>query len=360
MKKKNSLIHFISLGLIILLILSGCAPSPDENDSSNPASNENTAADNNKTNEVENNYSEEPNADEVIPEEPAIVSNVPENNRHVFLEGMEALSNEPVQIEIPTDDGRTIQGYYYPGLYNPGPILVLMHWAGGDMHDWDVIAPWLQNRGVEPLRYGNDSPWWNPTWFPELPEWASFGVIVFNFGEFGLKESDRDTWVLDAKAAVDFATQLEEASPDQITTMGASIGSDGSPDGCYLHQLDDTSIGTCLGAFSFSPGNYLKNVDNFNFTYAETIEGLVMNPDAEKVAYCLAAKEDYDSPDTCLGAIQDKEEFDRYKVFLYPGGAHGMRLVEPDQFPIEPELQKTSLEIYLMFLEDVYQIELDE
>ncbi|MBT4003997.1 MAG: hypothetical protein HOF10_11860, partial [Chloroflexi bacterium] len=98
MKKKNSLIHFISLGLIILLILSGCAPSPDENDSSNPASNENTAADNNKTNEVENNYSEEPNADEVIPEEPAIVSNVPENNRHVFLEGMEALSNEPVQI----------------------------------------------------------------------------------------------------------------------------------------------------------------------------------------------------------------------------------------------------------------------
>ncbi len=357
MKKKIGFIHVISVGLIFLLLLSGCGPKSVENNKSNPPTIENSLAPN-ANDDVENNAEENP-GDDSGTEEILSDSNVPEENRHVFLEGSDPLSNEPRQIEFLTDDGRTIQGYYYPGLYNPGPILVLMHWAGGDMHDWDVIAPWLQNRDTEPLGYGNDSLWWNPTWFPEMPDWVSFGIIVFNFGEFGLRESDRNTWVLDAKAAVNYATQLDEANPEQITTMGASIGSDGSPDGCYLHQLDNISTGTCLGAFSLSPGNYLRNTDNFDFSFAETIEGLVMDTNANKVVYCLAATDDNNSPATCLGAIQDKEEFGRYKVFIFPGGAHGMRLVEPDHIPTEPEINKTSLEIYLMFLEEVYQIDFD-
>jgi dienelactone hydrolase len=250
-----------------------------------------------------------------------------------------------------------LEGIYYPGAYSPGPVIVLMHWAGGDMRDWDAIAPWLQNRGGQPFGIGDGSSWWDPSWFPELPEWASFSVLVFNFGGFGISQGSRETLALDAKAAVDFASMQSNVDPGLVSTMGASIGADGSVDGCYLHQMDSNSLGTCLGGFSLSPGNFQQDSTNFPYTYAETVQGLLGSGEAMKVAYCLAAQGDGTSPDTCKSVSGYESTYHRY---IYPGNAHGMNLIAPDLFPQDPAVNMNALQIYLEFLQEVYQVDFSQ
>src|SRR3972149_5015142 len=191
---------------------------------------------------------------------------------------------------------------------NPAPIVVLMHWAGGDMRDWVAIAPWLQNRPDELSLASRlarpavqiDGPWLDPSWFPVITPEASFGALIFDYNGFGQTPyaAADDSLLQDSLAAVTFASTLEGADPNMIVAAGASIGADGAVDGCYLFNeavAAGEAEGGCLGALSLSPGNYLTP----DFTYTEAVKAL---SDAQHLVFCLAGEGDKFSAQTCEAA----------------------------------------------------------
>ena len=266
------------------------------------------------------------------------------------------LPPERQAISIETSDGRVLEGFYYPGAYNPGPTIVLMHWAGGDYDDWTEIAPWLQNRGDETAALWQDvgvsysaqngEAWRDASWFPPMLDSTSFNVIVFNFGGFGnsTEGPNRTGLVDDALSAVKFASQLEGVDPNLIAALGASIGADGSANSCHLFNRNFSDMGTCLGAFSLSPGDYL------GMPYDESVQYLDA---AGYPVWCLAAEGDYNSPTICREAGGQ----DFYQYFIYADADHGMRLVTPDHMPAEPPLERNTLELTQDWLEAVYGYE---
>jgi hypothetical protein len=256
------------------------------------------------------------------------------------------LSPNPQRIEYQAEDGKNLIGYYYPSKYENAPMIVLMHWARGTQRDWCEIAPWLQNRSDElpsempgcsksPAEFGGVemAPWWDSSWFPKLPEEVSYGVFTFDFRGFGESESNKNGYTelsKDAAAALNTAANLEGVDPSRIVTMGASIGSDGAPDGCLL--FNQISGGGCLGAFSLSPGGYL------GMDYAEVVKDLESLEPPVRV-WCLAAEFDHSSPKTCRSASGDL-----YRLEIYEGKEeHGMML-------INPEIQPNPLDLFIEFL----------
>ena len=121
--------------------------------------------------------------------------------------------------------------------------------------------------------------------------------------------------------------------------IGASIGADGAPDGCLVHNQESN---TCLGAFSLSPGSYL------GMTYADVVRDLDGSdvPPAVPV-WCLTAEGDPESFGTCESASGDL-----YQKFLYPGSAHGMMLVTPEMDP-------NPLVLIQDFLEETFGVEIN-
>jgi dienelactone hydrolase len=243
-------------------------------------------------------------------------------------EGLPPLPPDPQQVEFQAEDGQVLVGTYYPAAVNPAPLVVLMHWSRGNESDWVAIAAWLQNRGreVEP----GDTPWLMPGWFPPMLEGQSFAVFAFTFrGCEGACSSslDREGRLLDAKAAMRTAGELDGVDPQRLAAIGASIGSDGAVDACGEG---------CLGALSLSPGSYLT-VD-----YAEAVAAV---DGAGKPAWCLAAERDQDSAQACESASGD-----HYRMEIYPGSDHGMQLIKPDAEP-------NTLELILEFLRLVFEIE---
>jgi len=57
------------------------------------------------------------------------------------------LPPDPQDVTFQAEDGLSLQGRYYPGAAPNSPVIILMHWAPGNMDDWNEIAFWLQNRG---------------------------------------------------------------------------------------------------------------------------------------------------------------------------------------------------------------------
>ena len=79
-------------------------------------------------------------------------------------EGGGILPPEPQEITFKASDGQALTGYYYPAAVSPAPVVVFMHWVGGDLSDWYEVAPWLQNRGLKnPFTNPGSEPWWDPT-----------------------------------------------------------------------------------------------------------------------------------------------------------------------------------------------------
>jgi hypothetical protein len=236
------------------------------------------------------------------------------------------LPPDPQKVEFEAEDGQKLMGTYYPAAVNPAPLVVLMHWAPSDETSWVAIAPWLQNRGLEIAPGGQ--PWLDPSWFPPMLEGRSFAVFSFTFRECegGCGSFEPEGWLLDAKAAVQTAKELDGVDPEQIATIGASIGADGAPDACGEG---------CLGAFSFSPGSYLT------VPYDEAVTAL---DGAGKPVWCLAAEGDPESAPACQSASGD-----HYRMEIYSGTPHGMMLVRPD---IEPN----TLELVLEFLQLVFEV----
>ena len=258
-----------------------------------------------------------------------------------------ALLAEPQRVDFEAEDGKQLVGHYYPAASNPAPLVILMHWAGGDERDWLAIAPWLQNRPDELANFPGwentigadcgaqmEGPWLNPSEFPIMPTNVSFNVFTFTFRNFCGSESglnDPQKYALDAKAAFTTGSELPGVDAHQIVAIGASIGADGAADGCLLHNQGSS---TCLGAFSLSPGNYLKIV------YLEVVNDLdddIIPP--EVPVWCLAAEDDTPSANTCRSASGD-----HYEMIMYDGNDHGMLLIEPDREPDPMELIQDFLE----------------
>ncbi|MCJ7703584.1 MAG: hypothetical protein MUO62_18530 [Anaerolineales bacterium] len=143
---------------------------------------------------------------------------------------LSGLSADPQRVAFSAQDGKNLVGYYYPAKYASAPVIVLMHWARGDQRDWCQIAPWLQNRKAEaPAEMPGcgalsaSASWWDPSWFPLLPEEASFAVFTFDFRDFGESEagmSSRQEWAWDAQAAFATAAGLEGVDPPAWFPLG--------------------------------------------------------------------------------------------------------------------------------------------
>ena len=226
-----------------------------------------------------------------------------------------ALAAEPQVIEFTAEDGQQLIGTYYPAAINPAPMVVLMHWAPGDQCDWKAIAPWLQNRGVEvDCTPSTTGPWLDASWFPPLPERASYGVFTFTFRgcEGGCGSFQPDGWLLDARAAMETASELEGVDPARLAAIGASSGADGAIDACTEG---------CLGALSLSPGDYLT------LSYAGEVERLgATQPPVP--ATCLAAEGDGTSADACRAASGK-----HFEAIIYSGSEHGVELIVPGMDP---------------------------
>jgi len=242
----------------------------------------------------------------------------------------------PMRIQFTTEDGQELVGHYFAAAGNPAPTVILMHWYPGDQRDWLAIAPWLQNRQEElaesegwEMAIGIDcdaqqaGPWLDPTWFPPMPDDVSFNVFIFDFRghcESHLTVGDQADNTIDAKAAFAEVSLMETTDPDHIVAIGASIGADGAPDGCLLHNQ---SSDTCLGAFSLSPGSYL------GMEYAEVVRDLSgANVPPAVPVWCLASEGDVPSLKAC-----DSASGDLYQKYLYSGSGHGMMLIAPETDP---------------------------
>jgi hypothetical protein len=276
------------------------------------------------------------------------------------------LPADPVRVEFQAEDGKNLVGYYYPSRYVNSPVIVFMHWAGGTQRDWCRLAPWLQNRLDEepadmegcPVPPGSD-PYWDPSWFPALPEETSYAVFTFDFRDFGESEAgmgSRNEWTLDAVAAyktaaemeatlseqalgpasvkvagLDFVPQMGEDGVIQVVGGGGSIGADAVVTGCKaVDELVDAAL-ICMGAYSWSPGNYLDN------SYADDVK-VLKELDPAVPVYCLAGEQDATSASTCNSAEAHLEVNQ-----IYAGtGDHGPQLIQPDY---------DDLSLFLEFLE---------
>ena len=243
----------------------------------------------------------------------------------------------PRDLVFNAADGTQLEGRFYPSKNSFAPLIMLYHWAPGDQYDWRVIASWLQNRGlVDDTTVGTESvPWLDISWFPVIPESESYNVFTYTFRNCkgDCSSFEREKWYEDVKGAVDFAVGIEGIDTKKIIMIGASIGSDGAVDGCaYLHQI---SPGSCLGAFSISPGNYLT------IDFAEKVQELQTIP-----VWCLYAETDVESAQICEDL--DLENFSQFSYpasMIYANG-HGMNLIEKNQDP-------NPLSLMIQFLEEL-------
>ncbi len=327
MKKMNRL---LTLLLALGLLLAACSPSAP--DAPPPAAPTATAA--------------PPTDPTEPPPTPEPAQPVEDPASGAWASQQPPLPADPQAVIINTPDDRTLNGWYYPAAVNPAPLVILMHWAGGDQYDWWEIAPWLQNRPGEytPGEWsgtGIRGPWLDPSWFPALRPEASFGVLVFDLSGFGTSPQGNNIptdWLVDSQAAIEFAATLPGIDPDSILVAGASIGADGVLDGCVLASQAAGSP-RCLGVFSLSPGNYLPAP----FVYPEGARALA---DAGIPVHCLAAE-----GDTAAAAICNALQPPNTLAVLFPGNAHAMALLAPEVQASQPADAGGPLDALLAWLE---------
>jgi hypothetical protein len=264
-----------------------------------------------------------PDPDVLLPADTTATSDLSENGDLPEIEESENLNPEPIHLKIPTKDNQEIEGIFYPARMNGAPVIVLMHWYPGDQYEWTEIAYWLQNRGLK--GEVNGVPWKDPSWFPQLDPSLSYNVLSFSFTncEGNCQEFLPDIWIGDAEAALKFARTLEGVDPNQIISIGASIGADGAIDGCAAVLQEDPSA--CLGALSLSPGNYL------DIPYTEMVTALGEN-EPPRPAWCLFDQNDIDS--AFCNEIEGRNYF---KENWSDGNLHGMHLITPHLEPIPLE-----------------------
>lgn len=248
-----------------------------------------------------------------------------------------ALPADPQRIEFASEDGAALVGMYYPAAFNPAPVVVLMHWAGGDKNDWVYVgmASWLQNRGVEVPPPPGAMPFDTPFPFTPLPADRSFGVFLFDFRDYGESAPSNAPfselvllWLADARAAYAKARTLPGVDPDRVAGIGASIGADAVVDACGEG---------CLGAMPLGPGSYLSVL------YPEAVTTV---DEAGKPVWCVAAEDQPEDAQACRSASGD-----HYQMQIYETGGHAMRL-----FRVENDLQPPIDGLIVDFLNLVFNL----
>lgn len=244
-----------------------------------------------------------------------------------------ALSAAPRALTFKALDGQELKGTYYPAASNPAPVIVLMHWAGGDQSDWIEIAAWLQNRG-QGGKTPKDAkrPWLDPSWFPTMLNGKSFAVFTFTFRgcEGSCKTLNGAKWLVDAQAAMKFASELEGVDSKKIIAAGASIGADGAAHGCAWLNAQK-GAGVCLGAFPLSPGGYLT------LPFAAAALPL-QNETPPKPVWCLYGEADNESAPACKSATGKT-----YRAIAFAGKSHGMSLIDPTIKPKDANVNTLQL-----------------
>ena len=240
------------------------------------------------------------------------------------------LPPEPQQITFQASDGQALSGYYYPAAVESAPLVVLMHWVNGNQSDWHEIAVWLQNRGqANPFPNPANRPWWDPAWFPKIPNGVSYGVFVFSFRDCqpfstGCAGWQPQAWLLDAQAALQTALTLEGIDPTRVAAIGSSIGADGAADACAW--LAEQQPGTCRGALSLSPGGFL------NLSYSDVVKQMGENQ-PPLAAWCLV---DENEISVCNSAANQGNP--AFRAVEIPGAGHGNELLTPDLEPLPLQL----------------------
>ncbi len=251
-----------------------------------------------------------PANEEVAPPPP--VEEAPEGTSDISEPDFEPQPPDGQRIEFEAAGGIALVGYYYPAAVPDAPIIVLMHWAGGDQTDWlnNGMIAWLQNRGAN--GGGEQSPSMQSTIYPVMPEGVSFAVFTFDFRGFGESSGNFDPagGLMDAEAAYAFAMTLEGVDPTRMAGIGSSIGADAVVDACTEG---------CLGALSLSPGGYL------GVPYPVAVKVV---DDVEKPVTCVASEGDHASVAAC-----DSATGNYYQSVIYPGSAHGDELLQAPNNP---------------------------
>lgn len=261
------------------------------------------------------------------------VSNEPTNASNNESPTANGLPPDPQTISFTAADGEPLQGIYYPAATSSAPIVVLQHWANGDLSDWYEVAPWLQNRGLDnPFTNPGTEPWWDPSWFPSVPEDLSVGVFIFTFRgcepfPTGCRAGSPEEWLLDAQAGLLQAASLDGADPTRISAIGSSIGADGAVDACFM--VNEESPGMCDGALSLSPGDWL------NVSYVDAVANLGAS-DPPVPAWCLASGFEIAICDDAQAAGNGA-----FQSFEIINGEHGNFLMVPDA---EPSTMQTMLD----------------
>ncbi|MCJ7434835.1 MAG: hypothetical protein MUO77_15235, partial [Anaerolineales bacterium] len=111
---------------------------------------------------------------------------------------LSGLSADPQRVDLQAEDGKKLVGYYYPSKYANAPIIILMHWAGGDLCDWSAMSPWLQNRADENpaqiARCEGSAGTSLKSILPPMTLEVSFAVFAFDFRGFGESEAGDGSW----------------------------------------------------------------------------------------------------------------------------------------------------------------------
>jgi len=204
------------------------------------------------------------------------------------------LAPEPLEVTFMTEDGVELEGVYYPASENPAPLIVLVHWARGDMTEWEQISFWLQDRGQLVRNPDYNTTWKSSDWFTIDSSEGPLGVFVFTLRECqgGCKSYLPEKWLLDIEAAMLHASQLQGVDKERIITAGASIGADGALYGCAW--MNQAGFGSCLGSFSLSPASLLT------IAY-EDLSNQLINSEPSLPVYCLYGLRDDASVETCSG-----------------------------------------------------------
>jgi len=224
-------------------------------------------------------------------------------------------SPEPIRQTFTAEDGRQLVGYFYPAWKPNAPVVVLMHQFQAEQAMWhkSPLIKWLQNW---PVPLGQALPTQSADGLlPLMPADLSFAVFTFDFrghgeslpadlGSGGFR-THANEFLMDARAAYQTARQMPGVNPSQVIGLGTSIGADAVVDVC-----DEG----CVGAFSISPGSFLK------VEYGPAVRQLIA---AGKPVRCMYAVNDPPSPETC----QSVPQVDNYKIFAYGGKKHGMTFV---------------------------------
>ena len=204
------------------------------------------------------------------------------------------LPPQPIEITFSAADGQELTGLFYPGDANPAPVIVLMTWSRGNQSEWQEIAYWLQGRGLLIREINSRKIWKSSNWYPERTLGMPLSVFTFDFrfcqDADGCQAYLPADWLLDAQAAIEAASQLEEVDPERIITAGASIGADGAVDACAW--LNATEQGTCLGSFALSPSSSLT-VD------FQTAADALLDQEQPGLIYCLFGLQDEGAAETC-------------------------------------------------------------